>query len=266
VDVLSEEQVAAGLLVTRGYRVLFVLGCSALPEPVRDAIVEFVKNGGALVQDYSGAANEPYTSLFNDRVEGPGTAGPSYIMINDLLVRRGVSYTVRARAEALRPGKGDRVLAVYEDGRPAVITFRVGKGNVFRFGSMIGIDYGGWQPGVFEYKEPRFLTYISHQEDLRKLIDTIVRRSGVVPPAETDNPDVEVAVLQKGDEFKLLVINHRDEGVRTNIRVPVVGDAYAVVDVRANKELHAEMLDGHLSFEVDLGRLDGRELRIVPAT
>jgi len=228
--------------------------------------MRFVEDGGTLIQDYSMNNPVPYTSLFSDRVDDSATIGKSYITVNDSLVHRGISYEVKAKTEALKPKDGDRVLAVYEDGKPAIISFRLGKGNVVRFGSMIGIDYGGWQPGVFEYKEPRFLTYINHNKDLRKLADTIVRRSGVIPPAETDNPDVEAAVMQKGGELKLLIINHRDEKVTAKIKVPVGGSGYSVIDVRAEVALSAEVINGYLCFEIELSRLDGREIRIVPVT
>ena len=266
VDVLSERQVTQGLLGEREYRVLFAPACSSLPEAVRDAIVTFVEQGGTLVQDYSTSNPAPYTSLFDDRVNDKPTTGRAYTIIGDTLAPRGASHDVSAKAEALTPKDGDQILAVYDDGKPAILSFRLGKGTVVRFGSLIGIDYAGWQPGVFEFKEPRFPTTIRRDEGLRKLVDTLVKRGGVTPPAETDNADVEVVSLQKGDELKLLVINHRYAEAAARVRVPIADNAYTLVDVRAGQEIPAEVIDGYLHFELHLARLDGREIQALPAS
>ena len=211
VDLVSEAQVAGGVLAARGYEAVLAMGASALPEAVADAICAFAEAGGLVIADYAPYLNDAFPPLFAEW-RGAAETKPRIYTLPD-----GAPVPVQVAAASLNPPEGADIIARFEDGTPAICRFALGQGSVILAGSYLGWDYTNF-PGYY---------------DLAAMFPYHIRRDGalltwlgeqlahIAPPARSEHPDVEVALWRKSgeDEGLLLVINHLQEPVETTVHV-----------------------------------------------
>ncbi len=211
VDLLSEEQVAQGLLETRGYKAVLAMGCAALPSPVHEALDRFVTQGGLLIADYAPTLNDSFQPLHRT---GRSARPRLYTLPG------GIPVTVQVGGAPLLPPPEAQIVARFEDGSPAICRLARGQGTVVLAGSYLGWDYTNY-PGYYDLAE-MFPFHIRRDEAVRRwLVDTLADAE-IVPPIRATHPDVEAAVWYTADrsEAVAIAINHLQEVVTTTLQLP----------------------------------------------
>src|SRR5205814_8213207 len=100
---------------------------------------------------------------------------------------------------ALLEVKGGKVIAVDQDGRPALVANQLGSGKTLLCAYPIE-QYLANTPSVFEKPENTHLIYKSFRD-----------WAGVKPEFSTDQPDVELEALNGDHHGYLVVVNHSAE-------------------------------------------------------
>ncbi len=212
VDLVSEDQVAGGILAQRGYQVLAVMGGAALAQPIHQAIDRYVQAGGLLITDYAPSLNAVFRPLYAD------WRGSE----SDLRFYRLPDHTpvaVHLKAAPLLPPENAVILASYDDGSPAVARIAHGSGSIILAGSYLGWDYSDY-PGYYDLAA-MFPFHTRRDAALRDWFAGVLAEAGIVPPARSSHPDVEVALWHTPDRDGglLIVINHLDETVETGVSI-----------------------------------------------
>ncbi len=220
VDIISEDQIAEGLLERQGYKIVCAIGCPTLPPEVTAKIKDFVKKGGAVIADYEGEGVEEFKSAYPESVEQPSADHTIYTIETDLpslKELKGIIIPVGNRCEKLRAIQNAEVIAKFENGEPAIIRITDGRGSVIKVGSLLGWDYSNY-PGHYDFAV-MYPFLIRRNETVRELISRLLKEAGVQPPAESSNPDVEVGVWKGENERLILVVNHLDQPSETTVSV-----------------------------------------------
>ncbi len=213
VDVLHEDQIAAGFLSARGYKALLVMGGAALPEQVTAAIHSFVNTGGLLIADHAPRLNATYAPLYSQWRAQTDHKPRIYTLAN------GTPVPIQVSASPLVPPPGADILARFEDGSPAICRFAQGAGTVILAGSYLGWDYTNY-PGYYDLAA-MFPFHIRRDELLRQWLAASLAEAGIEPPARSSHPDVEIAVWRDAQHRPALLfaINHLQETITTQIRL-----------------------------------------------
>jgi hypothetical protein len=175
----------------------------------------YVENGGILYASVSGDAAMPeMDSLFGARLV-------------DLIPVRDVTLKVVAPFGNLKPGdtftysassdgpaqwgaalklNGGQVIAVDQDGRPALVAHQLGKGKTLLCAYPIEI-YLANQPSAFERKDQTQRIYQSLQE-----------WAGIKAMVSTDDPSVEASALNAKDHGYLVLVNHSGQSKQVSIQ------------------------------------------------
>jgi hypothetical protein len=191
----------------------------------------YVENGGILYASVSGDAAIPeMDSLFGARIV-------------DLTPVRDVTLKVVAPFGNLKPGdtftysassdgpaqwgatlklNGGQVIAVDQEGRPALVAHQLGKGKTLLCAYPIEI-YLANRPSAFEGKDQTQRIYQSLQE-----------WAGIKAMVWTDDPSVEASALNAKDNGYLVVVNHTDQSKRVLIHttLPVQAMSRVTADGR----------------------------------
>lgn len=250
VDVLSEDQVAAGLLESRGYRALLAMGCAALPDAVHAAISTFVDGGGLVIADHAPRLNAAFAPLFGQW----RMAAPERLRIYTL--PGDVPVPVQMDAAPLLPPRGSQAIAHFNDGSPAIARVSQGSGSVILAGSYLGWDYTNY-PGYYDLAA-MFPFHIRRDDALRRWLSDLLTEAGIAPPARSSHPDVEVALWQTPNHTGglLLAINHLCERVETVLSVPGLASAQHAL---SGEPVPCEASS---SIRVILDPLEGRAFRL----
>lgn len=246
VDLVSEEQVAGGILLERKYQALCAMGCSALPGAVHSAIDTFVNNGGLVLADYVAYLNDEFPPLYNLwRVTGAGQ--PRVYTLSNT-----VPVPVQLQAGSLGPSVNADILARFEDGSPAICRITQGKGTIILAGSNLGWDYTNY-PGYYDLAA-MFPFHIRRDEALRQWLAGTLAEAGILPPAQSSHPDVEVAVWYTPDQSSglLIAINHLREAITTTLQVP---GSWSVVEMLSRQPVD-------YPITVTLAPLEGRTFQL----
>lgn len=260
VDIISEEQVVNGILKERGYKVICTIGAPVLPENVASEIKRFVNNGGILLTDYSGEEEGGFKSVYPELVEKPSADYVVYFFDENVSRSMGLLKTivpVGNRCEKLKAPSDSKMLAKFENGDPAIIQFRDGKGSVVKIGSLIGWDYSNY-PGHYDLAV-MFPFRIRRNEAVRLFISGTLKGFGVDPPAESSNPDVETAVWKGKDRSIILAINHLNEPSETEICVnqKLGGNKYSLTEFVSESPVDMKIQGGAVRFKVRLPSFRG---------
>lgn len=260
VDVISEEQVVNGILRERGYRVVCAIGSPVLPGDVVSETRRFVNDGGILLTDYSGNKIGGFQSVYPELVEEPLADYVAYTFDTDVSRSLGIMKTivpVGNRCEKLKAPSDSRILARFENGDPAIIQLRDGKGSIIKIGSLIGWDYSNY-PGHYDFAV-MFPFHIRRNETVRLFISSILKGFGVTPPAESSNPDVEVAVWRGKDRSIILVINHLNSRSETEVGLNenTLGNNYELSEFFTGNPVNSDIRDGIVRFKVELPSFHG---------
>jgi hypothetical protein len=188
VDILSEDQIARGILQERHYQALGVMGGAALPVPVHEAIGRFVQAGGLVITDLAPRLNSAFPPLYDNWRGQVSTL--RFYRLSD-----GTPVPVQLSAARLHPPDGARTLAQYDDGSPAIVDFKQGEGSIILAGSYLGWDYSNY-PGYYDLAA-MFPFHTRRDAALRDwFADTLVN-AGILPPARSSHPDVEIALCDQ---------------------------------------------------------------------
>lgn len=156
----------------------------------------------------------------------------------------------------LRPGKDCEVIAAYENGKPAIVVRRLGKGKVVTLGSVFwrgAQDLNGiWWP---EAKETAFLF-------------SLLNGTGFPAPlCETDDRLIwpQPYRSNNGLDFVSVLVNWHDEGTRkprVTLRLPRKPERIISYGVDGIRELPFEWKNGTAVFRIDM---PGKEVKVVSA-
>ncbi len=251
VDLLSEAQVAGGVLQERGYRAVFVMGCGALPEHVQRALDAFVQAGGLLITDYAPPITDAFPPLYAEW-RGRQSAQPRVYTLPD-----GTPVPVQIAGCGLHLPKEAAVLARFNDGSPAIARIVRGDGVIILAGSYLGWDYSNY-PGYYDLGA-MFPFLLRRDAALRVFVNDLLTGVGIAPPARSTNPDVEVAVWHDSvqDAYTLIVVNHLQQVVFTEVMLAVRSSDWLARRLIVDLPVQTVWRDGMLVVGVQLSPLEG---------
>lgn len=261
VDMLSEAQVANGILHERNYDVLFTLGCAALPPEVHGAIGQYLEQGGTVIADYAPHLNDDFPPIFA-QWRTPSLVDLHGQMVSSTKPRTytlpdGTPIPVQLAAAPLQPPSHAEICGVFNDGSPAICQIRQGQGHILLMGSYLGWDYSNY-PGYYDLGA-MFPFHIQQDAQLRDYILGVVQAAGVIPPAVSSHPDVEVGVwhgsTSQRDKYVLLVTNHLQETVESTVRLAVGEGTWRLTDSPNHNQTQQE--GGEFLLTVQLAPLQG---------
>ena len=137
--------------------------------------------------------------------------------------------------------RGGTVVAVDQDGRPALVANRLGSGTTLLSAYPIE-DYLANSPAVFDKPELTYRIYQAFQEE-----------SGAKPLFHTDQPSVEVTSLNGLTRGYAIVTNH--SGEKKTVTVTASKPLHSVSRIIAQGRAQSELSKS--SFKVDLGAYEG---------
>jgi beta-galactosidase GanA len=260
VDVISEDQILGGLLEERGYKILCTVGSSVFPPDVAEKIREFVRKGGVLIADYEKGGIGEFTPVYPELMGKSPTKHVIYEIDTDdpsLRAMNGTTIPIGNLCEQLRTPETGKTVARFENGEPAVIMVQEGSGRIIKAGSFLGWDYSNY-PGHYDFAV-MFPFLIRRNEDVREMISRIIKGSGVQPPAESENPDVEVAFWRSRGRSLVLAINHLNEPSETAIQVRVdTSSSHRVREFFTGEEISSGTRGNRLIFRSSHSNFEGK--------
>jgi hypothetical protein len=150
-----------------------------------------------------------------------------------------------------------KIIARFEDGKPALIAAKKGSGIVIKAATLLGWDYSNY-PGHYDFAV-MFPFIIRRNEYVREMILGLLKEAGVQPPAESTNPNVEVGVWRGRESLMVFVVNHLDQASASTVTVNLSGDGKYVVQDFFNKEVCQSCQNGRkITFKVDLTNFQGK--------
>lgn len=263
VDIISEQQVLEGILDRRGYKVLCAVGCPTLPPGVSSKIREFVEKGGTLILDYAGEGVGEFRQVYPELVANPAFEHVAYTVsaavpwlsgLNGRVIPVGISDMCESLNAA-----GSIVAARFENGDPAVIVSKRGRGMVVKTATMLGYDYADY-PGYYDLAV-MFPFVVRWNEAVREMVTSVLKEAGVHVPAISSNPAVEVGIWKKpdGKRLMLLAVNHLNEPAESTLTVQLDSKCeYAVKDFFSGERLDAFWGEKGLSLKVRLSPFQGK--------
>ena len=137
--------------------------------------------------------------------------------------------------------KGGTVIAVDQDGRPALVSNKIGSGHTLLSAYPIE-TYLASSPAVFDKPE------LSH-----RIYQAFIEWSGVTPRFYTDQPSVEVTSLSGDSRGYAIVTNHSD--AKRTVTVTASQPLHSVSRVTSQAKTRLEL--SKTTFKVDLNPYDG---------
>jgi hypothetical protein len=249
IEIVDEGQVIGGVLADRGYRTLCTWGNSCLLPEARERIEAWTHAGGILLADYGDTDTAPYTPVFPETITGE-LASRVYDLPD------GSPILVRARAQKLAD-TADEVIARFDDGSPAIASWKMGDGTLVRCGSLIGVDYAEGM-GLYDWHRQDRVRIEPAVEDL---FGGLLTKAGIVPLAHPDNPAVEAGVFKMDGETVVIAVNHNRHPSRCAIDMAI--PATKATDVFTGDILPHTREDDRTIVTVELPSLGGRAFRLV---
>jgi hypothetical protein len=223
VDLLSEAQIAAGVLETRGYEALFVMGCAALPPAIRAALDTFIHSGGLVIADYTPHLADEFPPAFGQYQSAAASPKKIYFLPN------GIPVPPQMSAARLQERDNAHILATFENLTPAICEITQGNGSLILAGSCLGWDYTNY-PGYYDLGKT-FPFHVRQDAVLRQFGTDRLRERGITPPVRSSHPDVEVGLWRNHNSFIVFVINHLTDPSHTEVRLPVPAGEWQVSDL-----------------------------------
>ncbi|MEM3137593.1 MAG: beta-galactosidase [Thermofilaceae archaeon] len=263
VDVISEQQVLEGVLDKHGYKVLCAVGCPVLPPEVSGKIREFVEKGGTLILDYAGKGVGDFQQVYPELVTSSAVEHTAYTVNTSAswlsgLKGRVIPVGVSGMCENINAA-GSTVVAEFENGDPAIIVFKKGKGSVVKAATMLGYDYANY-PGYYDLAV-MFPFVVRWNETVREIVLSVLREAGVHLPVISSNPAIEVGIWKKldGTRLMLLTVNHLNETAESMVTVQLdLRGEYTVKDFFSGEELSVYQSGRKLSLKVSLNPFQGK--------
>ncbi|HEY3625580.1 MAG TPA: beta-galactosidase [Terracidiphilus sp.] len=174
----------------------------------------YVENGGFLYASVAADAAIPQMeTLFGARLVDTVTASEVTLKVVAPFGRLKPGDTFQFRVPAANPRywgsalevKGGTVIAVDQDGRPALVAHEAGKGKTLVCAYPIEA-YLAATPSVFETPEPTHRIYEAFRE-----------WTGVKPVVHTGEPSVEASALVGSDHHYAVLVNHSAKAVKMTV-------------------------------------------------
>jgi hypothetical protein len=156
-------------------------------------------------------------------------------------MKRGDVIPARWYEETLAPvGSGSTVVARFADGRPAAIVSSYGKGKTLMLGSYLS--------AAFQNRA---------SETARRFFTGLLQWAGVRPPVRISNGEIEVQILEAGNDRLLFAFNHGKQALSPTIRLvnapgiatgrDLIADSEVPVTVDGNSaSARGSILPGHV--------------------
>jgi hypothetical protein len=185
--------------------------------PFWDEVRDYVRQGGVLYASLSGDAAIPdMQDLFGARLADRAPASEVTLKVvaplGDLKPGRRFSYRASGKGSqawaAILENSGGQVIAVDQDGRPALVAHTYGQGKTL-LGAYPIETYLAGAPSAFDGEENTYLIY-------RALRDW----AGLRPLFQTDQPAVEVGALNGSDRGYAVLTNYSPR--KTTVRVTTI--------------------------------------------
>jgi hypothetical protein len=256
VDIITETQIAQGILDRQKYQMIILPGVSSLESGMNQALLAYIETGGTVLSDYSGESNPGYAPFVAWKSDS--TSMPRFYRTTEVLTPAGLELFVPVETPAVgipdfNPGTVKRILATFDNGLPAVVRWEYGKGKLIAAGSLLGIDFANYPGHIHLSKMFPFL--IRMNRDARTLVKILCRDCGITPAAESDNPNVELGVfdMAAGGCRLCMAVNHLPEPVMARIKIPKATKLLETIGAQVTSQS-----DGHdLAVEVRLDGLSG---------
>jgi endo-1,4-beta-mannosidase len=211
---------------------------------------KYVENGGFLYASVAADAAVPdMDSLFGARLADTVTVSEVTIKVvapfGGLKPGDTFHYSVPAQNSkywgSMLDVKGGKVIAVDQDGRPALVTNTLGKGKTLLCAYPIEA-YLANVPSVFEQAENTHRIYEAFRE-----------WTGIKPIFRTDQADVEVAALTGDKRGYAIVVNHSSQthAVTVSTMLPLHGLSQVTPDGPKSLSLEGS------SWKMDIGAYEG---------
>ena len=242
-DILSEADLGDRL---NKYKLLFITG-SHLKATTVKALSKWVANGGVLYLGAGAAAFDQYNKALNldmalnirrDKfklVQMPGR--PPYELpkrkVLDTIKFAAGSIPVICGTQKIIAGKA---LAKTAKDNSAVTVFKVGKGQVICCGFFPANSY--IKESKINRKKPKagIMSCVKYPTPVRKLMQKIIKQARISPKVKTDNPLVEVNLLETPETLTLCFANWTGKSQTVNVSLygyskfssikPVTGKIY----------------------------------------
>jgi hypothetical protein len=215
-DFVTPEEIKAGILDK--YRVLYLPFAYSMSTQTGEKIKEFVKNGGSVFADAKCAVKDEH-GLSYLITPGAGLDELFGCKVKDFLPCQRVSIHVVEAASDISLGRGDlltgdlieeqleningQVIGIFEDGIPAIISRKFGKGQVMFVGTHMAESY-------FKYGE----------SSTGNLISGFARSAGVKPPMMISGGDKMECMMLENDNHKVvIIINHQEQQVVAKLEI-----------------------------------------------
>jgi beta-galactosidase len=192
------------------YKLLVLPFAICLKQKVVQRIKDYIKSGGLVL-------TEAYLGRFEETLT-PATSFPAYSLQEVFKVKgeevefvdsikilpkrdeeifKGVEYlTGYYFKEMLQPLPGSEILGKFEDGAPAIIKGRYGKGETILFGSLMALNY------------PKI------DDGFKKMISNVCNLVGVSPPIKVSSSEggiVRTRILTHSKGYLIFCINYGDK-------------------------------------------------------
>jgi hypothetical protein len=137
--------------------------------------------------------------------------------------------------------KGGTVIAVDQDGRPALVANTLGSGKTLLSAYPLE-NYLANQPAAFDRPESTYRIYQAFRE-----------WSGVKPLFHSDQPSVEVCALSGGTRGYAVVTNHGSE--RQSVNITAASPLHSVTRITPQGSTLLQVAGS--TFKVDIGAYEG---------
>jgi len=143
-----------------------------------------------------------------------------------------------------------KILGEYENGKPAIIEHKFGKGKVYYVGTYAGLIYS--RP----VKRIRGKVETGYRKKERRIITEFALKSGVKRPVECDKPCVEADLLEEEKGIGLILANYTGESQREiNIKVNTQRKIKTVYSATKGMITFKEG-NGYIEFKIPLTVVD----------
>lgn len=215
-DFVTPEEIKEGILDK--YRVLYLPFAYAMSAQTGEKIKEFVNNGGSVFADAQCAVKDEH-GLSYLITPGAGLDELFGCRVKDFLYCQRVSIQVVEAVSDISLGSGDiltgnlieerleningQVVGIFEDGNPAIISRKFGKGQAMIVGTHMAESY-------FKYGE----------SSTGNLISGFARSAGVKPPVKISGGDKMECMMLENDNHKVvIIINHQEQQVVAKLEI-----------------------------------------------
>jgi Beta-galactosidase trimerisation domain len=228
-DLVTEEDVRDRKLSS--YRVLVVVG-DCLPTELLAGLDKFVAEGGLVLATATAGQFDAYRretaafeKFFGLKSRGLLHASETFLRpAQELLLLKptgqvrgdGWKLPQLAVTERIVADAGVSVRAKFEDGKPAILERRIGKGRAVYIAAQPGIAYL-WSA----LQSPRGTT--AFNEGVRKFLETVLKDGGVEPTFVATGELIDTRLLRSNKTFILPMANYGELGQPVTLAVAIPG-------------------------------------------